>query len=123
MSRVYGRSNDVYQISKKLNETEFNEYKKDNRKCSWDDITDTPEKIDMYLPESAINFLTNKKIIIKKNLFSKYTATQIPDNEKEDRIIKFPSAHPKEEYKKDLMFYMGLLLSSFRPDFFFLRSL
>ena len=32
MSRLYGRSDDVYMISKYLIESDINEYKKDNRK-------------------------------------------------------------------------------------------
>jgi hypothetical protein len=116
MSRIIGRMYDVYQISTELNSVRFPKYKKDYRECSWDDIEKTPERIEMYLPEKAIDFLSSKKIKIMRTPFLKYTLTQIPDKEEEDRYIKFPSLLPKIEFKRELMFYIGTLLSSYHGD-------
>lgn len=116
MSRVYGRAFDVYSITKLLKETKINEYKKDNKKTTWTDIEYTPEKIITFLPDCAIDFLAEKKVKIMKTPFLKYTTTQIPDTEEQDRFIKFPSLVPKEEFKRELMFYMGMILANYNGD-------
>ena len=116
MSRVYGRAYDVYSITKLLEETEIKKYKRDNQKTTWADIEYTPEKIITYLPDCAIDFLAEKKVKIMKTPFLKYTMTQIPDNEEQDRFIKFPSLIPKEEFKRELMFYIGMILSNYNRD-------
>ena len=116
MSRVFGRAYDVFQVSNLLNEAKLPRYKKDYRECSWDDIETTPERIELYLPDRAIEFLSSKKVKIMKTPFLKYTLTQIPDTDEEDRFIKFPSLLPKEEFKRELLFYLGMLLSSYRED-------
>ena len=116
MSRIYGRAYDVYSITKDLEETKLPKYKKDNTKTSWDEIEITPEKIEIYLPDKAIDFLASKKTKIMKTPFLKFTLTQIPEEENEERFIKFPSLTPKEEFKRELMFYMGMLLSSYNKD-------
>ena len=116
MSRIYGRAYDVYSITKDLEETKLPKYKKDNTKTSWDEIEITPEKIEIYLPDKAIDFLASKKTKIMKTPFLKFTLTQITEEENEERFIKFPSLTPKEEFKRELMFYMGMLLSSYNKD-------
>ena len=116
MSRICGRAYDVYSITKDLEETKLPKYKKDNTKTSWDEIEITPEKIEIYLPDKAIDFLASKKTKIMKTPFLKFTLTQIPEEENEERFIKFPSLTPKEEFKRELMFYMGMLLSSYNKD-------
>ncbi len=117
MSRVFGKKFDVYNVSKELKESNLPKYKKDNSLSSWDEIDVTPEHIEVYLPDKAIEFLTSKKIKIMKSNFLKYTLTQVPDSFEEERFIKFPSHKPKNEFKRELVFYMGMLLSSYSPDF------
>ena len=116
MSREMGKSYEVYQIASELNKTSFPVYRRDNRESSWDEIETTPERLELYLPDVAIDFLTSKKVKLYKTPFRKYTLTQIPENNQEDRFIKFPSLRPKEEFKRELMFYMGMLLSSYHID-------
>ena len=116
MSRIYGKAYEVYNITKDLEETKLPKYKRDNTKSSWDEIETTPEKIEIYLPDRAIDFLTSKKTKIMKTPFLKYTLTQVPEEESEERFIRFPSLSPKEEFKRELMFYMGMLLSSYNRD-------
>ncbi len=116
MSRVFGRSYDVYNISKKLQDARFERYKRDNSVSTWNDISESPEKIEMYLPDIAIDYLTSKKIKIMRTPFLKYTLTQIPDNEEQSRFIKFPSLIPKEEFKRELLFYVGMILSDYKKD-------
>lgn len=116
MSRVMGKSYEVYQISKELNEANIPKYKNDTRDTNWKVIEETPEQIEMYLPDCAIEFLAKKKVKILKTPFLKFTLTQIPDDDKEDRFIKFPSLFPKQEFRRELMFYMGMLLASYNQD-------
>ena len=116
MSRIYGKAYEVYNITKDLEETKLPKYKRDNTKSSWDEIETTPEKIEIYLPDRAIDFLTSKKTKIMKTPFLKYTLKQVPEEESEERFIRFPSLSPKEEFKRELMFYMGMLLSSYNRD-------
>ena len=106
MSRVFGRSYDVYNISKELQDAKFERFKRDNSISTWDKISESPEKIEMYLPDVAIDFLTSKKIKIMRTPFLKYTLTQIPDNEEQSRFIKFPSLLPRNEFKRELLFYV-----------------
>lgn len=116
MSRVFGKAFDVYNVAKELKETKFERYKRDNRECSWTDIEQTPEKIEIYLPDRAIDFLSSKKTKIIKTPFNRYTNMQIPGKENEERYIRFPSLLPKIEFKRELIYYMGMLLSSYRED-------
>ncbi len=116
MSREMGKSYEVYQIACTLNEAKLPSYKKDSNECSWNEIDTTPERLEIYLPDKAIEFLTSKKVKIYKNPFRKYTLTQVPEDDKEDRYIVFPSLKPKEEFKRELMFYFGMLLSSYHID-------
>jgi hypothetical protein len=116
MSRVFGRSYDVYQISKLLQEEPIKKFKRDNSLSSWGEIGEAPEKIEMYLPDEAVDFLLREKIKIMKNPFMKYTLTQVPDNASESRFVKFPSLLPREEFKRELLFYVGMLLSDYRKD-------
>ena len=116
MSRAYGRINEVYNVTKELNESNFRKYKVDRGVCSWKEIEDAPDKIEIYLPDIAIEYLSSKKIQIMKTPFLKYTLTQIPTTDDEIRFIKFPSLVPKEEFKRELLFYVGMVLSYYEKD-------
>lgn len=116
MSRTLGRVYDVYNVSKELSEANFLKYKDGKEKTTWDEIEVAPEKIDYYFTDKIIDYLTSKKIIVMKTPFLKYTLTQVPDFEDEERFIKFPSLKPKNDFKRELMFYVGMLLSSYKKD-------
>lgn len=116
MSRAFGRIQEVYDITRLLQDTELPKYKTDRKRCTWEDIAETPERVEIYLPDQAIEFLASKPIKIMNSPFLRYTLTQIPDTEEEDRFIKFTSKIPRDEFKRELMFYVGMLLSSYNPD-------
>ena len=116
MSRILGRIYDVYNTTKELEEAKLPKFKIDNRETSWKDIVTTPEKLEYYYSDKVKDFLLSKKVKLMKTPFAKYTLTQVPENEIEDRFIRFPSLTPKNEFKRELMFYMGMLLSSYRQD-------
>ena len=54
MSRLSGRSMELYQTSRLLAESNIPKYKKDKGKTNWEDVIMAPEKIDIYLPENAV---------------------------------------------------------------------
>ncbi len=116
MSRILGRSYDVYLASKELKDAHIRKYKDDHTKTSWKSIDESPEKYQMYLPDSAIEYLTDKKIKICKDPFLLYTEMQIPCNEEEDRYIKFPSMIPIEKFKTELAYFIGMLLADYHVD-------
>lgn len=116
MNIVNEKGFDVYQVSKDLVGASLPRYKKDNRICSWPTIGQTPDLVRMYLPKKAIELLAEEPIIIRKNLFAIYTDTHLPDFDGDTRTISFPSLLPKEEFRRDLMFYIGMILSSYKKD-------
>ena len=116
MSRLLGRSYDAYQISKDIKEAKIKKYKDDNSKTTWKEIEESPEKYQMYLPESAIDFLTQKKIKVCRTPFLLYAEMQIPSNDEEDRYIKFPSKKAIIKYKDELAYYIGMLLANYKID-------
>lgn len=116
MSRTYGKSFDVYNVSKELQEVDLKKYKTNSKLCSWKEIEETIEKYELYLPKEAIDFLLEKKINIKKNPFTVYAMLQIPQDDDAERFIRYPSLLPKKEFQSQLMFYTGLLLSSYNSD-------
>ena len=116
MSRVFGRTYDLYHITKKLTDANIPRYKKDKRECSWDTIAETPKVVRMYLPDKAIEILEEKEIKIHKKPYGSCTIVHIPDLVSDERTITFPSLLPKEEFRRDFMFYVGTLLASLRSD-------
>lgn len=116
MSRLLGRVYDVKRIANDFENINLPKYKKDNKLSSWDDICLCPEKIEIYLPDSAIEFLNSKEIKFMTSAFRKYTLTQIPETFEEERFIRFPSLLPKNEFKRELIFYFGMILSSYNED-------
>ena len=117
MSKIYGRGYDVYQFYKTISERKIPKYKEhDVKKCSWSEITASSEKIEIYLSKKTIDFLESKEIKITRNIFSRSIMTQIPCPSFDERIIEFPSLIPREEYKRNFNFYLGMLLSGYKED-------
>ena len=116
MSRLLGRSYDAYTVSKELKEAKIRKYKPDNTVTTWKSVENSPEKYEMYLPESAIDFLKSKKIKIYRTPFLIYTDMQIPTMEDQERYIRFPSKIPIERFKTELAYFIGMLLADYRGD-------
>lgn len=112
MSRIMGRMFDVYEISKLLKEANIKKYKSDKTNTSWESLMTSNEKYKMYLPESALNYLNDKKIRICKCSYN----FQVDFEVKEEPLIKFPSLVCKEEYKKGLAFFLGFILNNYHND-------
>lgn len=118
MSRLYGRIYDVHRVTEELLESEkyLPKYKKDTKLSSWQEIETTPEKVEMYLPDQAIDFLMSKKIKIYKNPLREYTLVSLPTEADEERKVVFNSLLPYNEFKRELMFYVGMILSDYNHD-------
>ena len=116
MSRILGRVNEVVDICEFIKKYDIPKFKNDNSKTTWDSVEKTIDVVSLYLPEKAINYLKEDKICIKKNPFRKYTFISIPENEREKRLIRFPSLSAKEEYKRELSFFLGTILSYYNND-------
>ncbi len=114
MSRLYGKSLDVYSFSRYLNDLNVLDYKKDNTKTSWDEVIDCPSKIEFYLPDSALKIIENNPIRIVNSPFVIKSAYLLSD--KEEPTMYFSRIHAIEEYKRELVFFLGEMLSSVNKD-------
>ena len=116
MSRVYGRSMDLYQTSRYIVDSNIPKYKKDKRKTSWEDVIVSPEKIDPYLPDNAIKIMEKNPLKILHYPLLIQEATYVPECDGEEPILYFPRFKAIEEYKRNLVYYLGELLVSKSTD-------
>ena len=116
MSRLYGRSYDVYRMSRYINELNIPKYKEDNKKVSMDELIDSTAVLDLYLPKSAIEYIENCPIEIVKSPLIPRNASKIPTKEDNTAIIYFKGLNFKEENKRELCFFLGTVLSLINPD-------
>ena len=115
MSRLYGRTPDIYYISKYLIENYNSKYQKDKTKISDDELEEAPEILRTYLPQIAIDYLKNSQIDISWNFFIKDTIYSGYGEER--NAIIFPTKQMKEEYKRDLVYFIGDLLRRLSLDY------
>ncbi len=116
MSRLYGKSSDVYSFSRYLIDLKIPNYKKDTIKTKWEDVEECPQSIEMYLPESAIKIIENNPIRLIGSPLAVKSAYLLPSNKDEEPIMVFPKKNPIEEYKRELVFFIGEMLSSITKD-------
>lgn len=116
MSKILGRAYDVLNTVNYIQESGIPRYKWDKNKSSWESIEEVPNKLKIYLPESAIEFIEKEKIEIKKSPLRFYTLTNVPEYEDETRYIRFCSNKPYKEFEREYSFYIGCLLSSYQID-------
>ena len=115
MSRLYGRSYDAYQVSKYLEDFNIPREKNNNNKISLDELVESTSILDLYLPENAIDYLINCPIHVVKSPFIPRNMSILP-NDKEDATIYFKGFNFKEENKRELIFFLGTVLSIINPD-------
>ena len=118
MSRIYGYSDSVYDVYNDLNNSKILKYNKDNNKTTWDDVINSVNDIDFYIPIEFKKSMENNKIRILRvpSIFNKNTIISTPTEEDEDPTIIFPSRSAKEEYKKELIYFIGVLLREVNCD-------
>ena len=117
MSRLFGRTDDVYSISKLLVETDFKEYKPDKRRIDHEALVNAPGEVEMYLPDKAIDFINTTDVGLYKSLFTREVKYRVAAcNEGELPAMLFPVGRLIEEYKDDVIFFLGRLLANYSPD-------
>lgn len=116
MSRLYGRAFDVYQTSIELKNSNLEKYKEDNKKISLDELINSTDVLDIYLPESAIDYIVNYPIHIVKSPLVPRNMTQLPTLLERHATIYFKGIYLKEEQKRELSFFLGSVLSMMNPD-------
>lgn len=116
MSRILGRSYDVYQLVDYLQNNELVDFKKDKSNSSWNIIENVKNDIKPYLPDIAIDFINEEKIDILRSPLRIYTFTSVPQYSDEKRFIRYPSLKPIKEYEREYAYYLGLLLTSYQID-------
>ena len=116
MSRLYGRAFDVYQISNYLNGKKIPKYNEDNSKISIDELIDSSAILDLYLPQSAIDFILEYPIHIVKSPFIPRNMSSFPTKENPNATIFFKGMNFKKEQKRELNFFLGSVLSNINPD-------
>ncbi len=117
MSRLFGRTDDVYDISKLLVETKFQEYKPDKRVIDHEALINAPSEIEEYLPEKARDFINNTDVGLYKSLFTREVKYRVAaSKEGELPAMLFPVGKLIEEYKDDVIFFSGRLLANYSQD-------
>ena len=103
MSKILGRAIDVLGTINYIQETDIPKYRRDNNVSSWSIVEDVPNKLKIYLPESAIDFINKEEISIVKSPFRKYTLTSVPTYPDEKRFIRFPSKIQRMSLKENML--------------------
>lgn len=115
MSRLYGRVEDVYNFYKYLLENYDYKYVKDNKEISNEELQDTPKLVIDYLDKTNISYLNSCNINYYWNRKSKDIV--YGDDEDDSKSIFFPTKIMKEEYKAELMYFIGDILRRKSPDY------
>ena len=115
MSRLYGRSFDVYGICKELVSCNIKPFKKDIRKTDWESLQKSPDKIELYLSEDAIKLIEANPITIAANPLYLKEKSQFASETKQ-AIWFLPRFTPIEEYKREFVFFLGNIISLYSPD-------
>lgn len=116
MSRLYGRAFDVFQMSNSFKNYKIPKYNEDNKKVSLDELINSTDVLDLYLPQSAIDYIVNYPIHIVKSPIIPKNASEFPNINNPNATIYFKGLNFKEEQKRDLTFFLGCVLSQINPD-------
>ncbi len=114
MSRLYGRVEDIYNFYKYLLDNYNEKYKKDKTIISYEELEDSPRKIFDYLGKDNINYINECNVKCYYDKLSKNIKYNIEDD---NNILFFPSKKMQEEYKSELVFYIGALLNEKSLDY------
>ncbi len=116
MSRLYGRAFDVYQMSNYILSAKIPKYNEDNKKITLDELINSSGIIELYIPESAIDYIVNYPIHIVKSPIIPRNMSEFPNKTNPNATIYFKGFNFKEEHKRDLNFFLGCVLSQVNPD-------
>ena len=116
MSRLYGRAFDVYKISGYLGSSKIPNYACDNHIISLDELIDSSAILDFYLPDKAVDYIVKNPIHIMKSPLFPRNMSSFPSEKDPNATIFFKCLKYKEEQKRELVFFLGCLLSHLNPD-------
>ena len=116
MSRLYGRTFDLFQTSNSVLYAEIPKYKFDTHKISPGELVSTTHVTDDYLPKEVLEYFDKHPIQILKSPFISRNRTQLPSEEKPEAIIEFKGFNFKKEHKRELAFFIGSIMSDAHPD-------
>ena len=103
MSRLYGRTYDVYSVSKYFQENYNKKYVRDNTKITDQELMHQQEVITPYLTDEEIEYLDKCNIQFGYNRFIRETIYS--GYGEKDNIIIFPKKIMRESYKRELIYY------------------
>lgn len=116
MSKILGKVDEVADICDYIQDSSIEKYKTDNKKTTWSDVIKTINLTSLHLSETVSDYIVKDEIYITKNPLRKYTFISVPEYKNEKRIIRFPSLVAKEEYKREILFFVGCILSCYKSD-------
>lgn len=116
MSRLYGRSFDVYQMSNYILSAKIPKYNDDNKKITLEELIDSTGDVEIYLPQTAIDYIINYPIHIVKSPIIPRNMSEFSNFKNSNATIYFKGINFKEEQKRDLVFFLGCVLSQVNPD-------
>lgn len=114
MSRLYGRSLDVYSVSKHLVDNKPEKHKREKDKTTWEEVTECPSLIEDYLPSSAVKIIESKPIRVVGSPFVVKEGSLFVEGE--DPTLLFPRWTPIDEYKRELVYFLGTVLANENCD-------
>ena len=112
MSRLYGKSSEVYSISKLLVDSNIKPHTINKKRISNEELETCPEKIEIYLPDKAIEIISNTPIRIVFSPLAIKDTCLLPKNKTEEPTMYFSRWNPIEENKRELVLFLGQFLSS-----------
>lgn len=115
MSRLYGRVEDVNNVSKYLIDNYKKLYIMSYKDIDDEELIDSPKKVFPYLSKDTINYINDCDIQIRWN--NKIAGTIYSGVGEDDNIIFFKTRQMKEEYKTDLIYFIGDLLRRKNLDY------
>lgn len=114
MSRLQGRVEDVNSISKYLIENYNKVYIPSFKEVGTDELMDAPKKVFPYLSKDSVQYINDCNIQLCWN--GKLAGTIYSSAESDENVIFFRTKQMREEYKTDLVYYIGDLLGRKNND-------
>ena len=115
MSRLYGRVEDVNSISNYLIENYNKLYIMGYKDIEDKELIDAPRTIFPYLSKDSINYINNCDVQVRWN--NGIPGTIYSGVGEDDNVIFFKTRQMREEYKTDLIYFIGDLLRRKNLDY------
>ena len=109
MSRLYGRLEDINSVSKYLIDNYKKLYIPNYKEIEVEEVIETPKLIYPYLSEDTIKYIDDCDVKLHWN--GKLPGTVYSGLGSDENVIMFRTRQMQEEYKIDLMYYLGDLLN------------